>query len=131
VSFLPFLVISYLKPLLAKHATRYNTELNSEEDGRMSPELLKILSTVHTWKKFMLYTKEIHDMDMDVMRLRVARQLVHYREFRISIWDMENVVHVFAFLAAAWSVIQVAKVELTGWSFGVGFVDALLRVGCW
>jgi len=105
----------------------FDTELNSEEDGKMSPELLKVLSTVHTRKKFLLYTEETHTMD--VPTLKIARQLVHYRTFSAYFWDLlDNAEHVFAFLASARPVVQVAKIELREWmDFEVGFVDTLVN----
>jgi len=106
----------------------FDTEMDSEEDGRMSPELLKVLSTVHTRKKFLLYTEETHIMD--VPTLKIACQLIHYRAFSASIWDLlDDAERVFAFLATARSVVQVAK-------FGSdrlrrmtedGFVDTIVK----
>jgi len=105
---------------------RLDFELYSEEDGKMSPELLKVLSTVLTRKKFMIYSRMTRCMD--VMKLRVARQLIHYREFTPQSWDMDNTTRVFDFLAIARPVIQVATIDLEVWRQGA-FVDTLLNVG--
>jgi len=104
-------------------------ELNSEEDGKMSPEVLKVLSTVLTRKKFMIYSQKTHCMD--VMKLRVARQLVHCREFNVIFWEMENMGPVFDFLATARPVIQVATIKLRDRRTGAAFVELFLNVGCW
>ena len=92
----------------------------------MSPELLKVLSTVHTGKKFMIYSRGTSCMD--VMKLKVARQLVHYREFALQLWDMDNTTRVFDFLAIARPVIQVARIDLEVWRHGAAFADTLLNV---
>jgi len=102
----------------------FATKPNNDEDGKMSPELLKVLSTVHTRKKFLLYTEETHTMDIPT--LKIARQLVHYRTFSAYFTDLVyNSQRLFAFLATARSVAQVAELEAY-WA-GISFVDTLVN----
>jgi len=103
----------------------FQAPLMSEEHGRINPELMKVLSRVHSRKKFMLYTDTTRCMES--LSLKVARQLVHYHRFYTYLWDPEEMVRLLNFLSSNRALVNEATTRMNVWMFGIDFVDTLVR----
>jgi len=103
----------------------FRAPLTSEEHGRVNPELMKVLSRVHSRKKFKLYTDTTRSMES--LTLKVARQLVYYDRLSTYLWEPDETLQLLHFLSTSRALVKEALIGTDLWMFRIDFVDTLVR----